>query len=411
MSHTVNEAISKEQFDVFISYNSLDQSQIIEVYKWLKKTGLKPWLDIFEARPGLAWQDAIQDGIENSKAVAVFVGQSNLGPWETPEMNAALREQVARKCPVIPVILPGIEEVPRLPLFLQGNTWVDFSAGLFDATARYRLYWGITGKKLDSIVEEPKDPSSITTPNKVFLANEITHGFEKLYENVIEPILTAIGHFATLQELRDKNESGLAQLIEEGINQAKIVLFVLSNDTPFIPLPLQKPLPADKTLIVLLEKGITLPAILLESEVIEYRNSQKAIQKLTTDLTIVLNAALEGNRLQEAEKLLRLGYPEAAVVSGGNHLGDFLRSHAISHLGYRYFQEKPIRYYSISDLFKLLFQKGKLQTHVGVEKIDWKKLIELRNIAAHGTAQKAIDFEKASWYVQTVRKLILFNTE
>ena len=46
-------------------------------------------------------------------------GNLGIGPWQQLELEAFLREFVNRQCPVIPVILPGAPQKPRLPDFLR----------------------------------------------------------------------------------------------------------------------------------------------------------------------------------------------------------------------------------------------------------------------------------------------------
>ena len=77
-----------------------------------------------------------------SGAAAVLIGPNGVGPWQSHEVEAFLREFVERGSPVIPVLLPGGLQ-PDLPLLLRGMTWVDLAA---DA-ALDRLVWGITGEK------------------------------------------------------------------------------------------------------------------------------------------------------------------------------------------------------------------------------------------------------------------------
>jgi hypothetical protein len=84
--------------------------------------------------------------IETTGASAVLVGKDGLGPWQDAEMRGCLSEFVDRKLPVIPVLLPGAPEVPRLPIFLKGFTWVDLRGGL-TADGMNRLQWGITGRR------------------------------------------------------------------------------------------------------------------------------------------------------------------------------------------------------------------------------------------------------------------------
>ena len=72
----------------------------------------------------------------------MFVGPHGIGPWHRHELEAFLREFTDRRCPVIPVLLPGASP-PDLPVFLRGMTWVD----LREDDTLDRLVWGITGRR------------------------------------------------------------------------------------------------------------------------------------------------------------------------------------------------------------------------------------------------------------------------
>lgn len=136
---------SSDWFDVFICYNSQDKSAVKRIEKELQARGLRAWLDERELRPGLPWQKALEEQISTIGAAAVFVGANGLGPWQDMEIEALLRQLVKRKCPVIPVILHEAAQEPPLPLFLQGNIWVDFRRPEPDPMDQ--LVFGITGKR------------------------------------------------------------------------------------------------------------------------------------------------------------------------------------------------------------------------------------------------------------------------
>jgi hypothetical protein len=72
----------------------------------------------------------------------VIVG-SRIGPWQDQELAGFLRQFVRRRCPVIPVLLPGAQRL-MLPAFLEGMTWVDLTAA--DPDPLEQLEWGITGR-------------------------------------------------------------------------------------------------------------------------------------------------------------------------------------------------------------------------------------------------------------------------
>ncbi len=133
-------------FDVFLSHNSMDKPAVIELGEALRERGVRVWLDQWELVPGRPWQKAIEEVIETVTSAAVLIGKDGIGPWEEPEMRACLDQCVARRMPVIPVLLPGASAQPKLPLFLRQVTWVDLRGGL-SRQGLDRLQWGITGIK------------------------------------------------------------------------------------------------------------------------------------------------------------------------------------------------------------------------------------------------------------------------
>jgi mannitol/fructose-specific phosphotransferase system IIA component (Ntr-type)/phosphotransferase system HPr-like phosphotransfer protein len=143
------------QNDVFLSHNSKDKAVVRELKRQLVARGLSVWLDEDELRPGVPWQQLLELGIQNSKSVVVVVGQDGLGPWENEEMQAALILAVGNGRPVIPVLMPGAQIKPKMPMFLGNRTWVDLGTDLND-DAVGRLVWGITGAKPEPPAVVPK---------------------------------------------------------------------------------------------------------------------------------------------------------------------------------------------------------------------------------------------------------------
>jgi formylglycine-generating enzyme required for sulfatase activity len=148
-----------EQFDVFLCHNSEDKPQVKQIAEQLKQYDLKPWLDIWELRPGCFWQKLLEKQIEQINSAAVFVGEKGFGPWQEQEIYAFLSEFVRRDCPVIPVLLPNAPIKPELPVFLRHFMWVDFR--MCDPDPMYQLRWGITGKKPQLTVSSPSPSPSL----------------------------------------------------------------------------------------------------------------------------------------------------------------------------------------------------------------------------------------------------------
>jgi CheY-like chemotaxis protein len=139
----VEEKRSRGEFDVFLCYNSSDLEDVELIARSLLRSGILPWLDHWQVRPGQRWRQILEEAIEALRSAAVFVGQHGVGPWQNLELDALLQEFAARNCPVIPVILSTASHVPPIPLFLRGAGWVDFRSDRSEALQM--LIWGITG--------------------------------------------------------------------------------------------------------------------------------------------------------------------------------------------------------------------------------------------------------------------------
>ncbi|HYG21333.1 MAG TPA: toll/interleukin-1 receptor domain-containing protein [Verrucomicrobiae bacterium] len=152
-----------EQFHAFLSHNSRNKPAVRDLKNGLCQAQLNVWLDEDELRPGVPWQELLEAGIRASHSVVVIVGADGLGPWEDEEMQGALILAVRDKRPVIPVLLPGCPDAPKLPLFLGNRTWVDLRNGVTE-DGLARLMWGITGKKPGRRKPEPP-PIPVPSPS------------------------------------------------------------------------------------------------------------------------------------------------------------------------------------------------------------------------------------------------------
>jgi hypothetical protein len=140
--------MTEQLFDVFLAHNSVDKPQVRTIATKLREQGIKPWLDEEQIPPGMSFQDEIQKAIPLIKAAAIIIGTQGLGKWQIMELRSLITKFVDRKIPVIPVLLPGVDNIPGDLLFLQELNWVKFEQ-IDDSTAFYRLEWGITQVKPD----------------------------------------------------------------------------------------------------------------------------------------------------------------------------------------------------------------------------------------------------------------------
>ena len=131
-------------YDVFLSYHWHDQVSVLALAEKLRAQQLNVFLDRLYLTPGQPWLQLLEQALASCGAVAVCVGQGEMGSWQQREKNLALDRQTQEKgFPVIPVLLPGAE--PPLG-FLNQNTWVDFRAGLSDELSLQLLAAAIRGE-------------------------------------------------------------------------------------------------------------------------------------------------------------------------------------------------------------------------------------------------------------------------
>ena len=155
---------TQREVDVFLCHNSPDKPAVKAIGEQLRSRGITPWLDEWELRPGLPWQDVLEEQIRYIKSAAVFVGPDGAGPWQEREQSAFLRQFVNRRRPVIPVILPGVGHRPEVPTFLEGMIWVDFRQ--LDPDPMECLIWGITGERPDDQRQQGDDIDPKPPPRK-----------------------------------------------------------------------------------------------------------------------------------------------------------------------------------------------------------------------------------------------------
>ena len=143
-----------QKFDVFLSHSSQNLEQVEQIAKRLEdEAGLRPFLDKWHLVPGESWQDAMEEALDASKTVAVFLGPDGLGPWENKKMNSALVERIKSKSlRIIPILLPGanLKENNAIPQFLRRLTWVDFHYGTDDSIGFARLVAAIKNVSMPS---------------------------------------------------------------------------------------------------------------------------------------------------------------------------------------------------------------------------------------------------------------------
>jgi hypothetical protein len=145
--------VELKDYHVFLCHNSNDKHEVRALATKLEQWGVLPWLDERAIRPGDLFAADMEKALESIPAIVVIVGPHGAGRWQEMEYYAALQRYVEdrgvrgeRTARVIPVLLPGVEEAPELPLFLRMFSYVD----LRDGFERRQLQ-----KLVDAILGEP----------------------------------------------------------------------------------------------------------------------------------------------------------------------------------------------------------------------------------------------------------------
>ena len=126
--------LSETVYDVFLAHNNQDKPAVLAVAAALKRRGLSPWIDVEQIPPGRWFQDVIQPAILEVRSTAIFLGPGSLGRWQVLELRAFVSQCVERHIPVIPVLLPGVDEIPQRFVFLRELNW-HASTGLLTRTS------------------------------------------------------------------------------------------------------------------------------------------------------------------------------------------------------------------------------------------------------------------------------------
>ncbi len=85
---------SSFRYDVFLSHNSADKTAVEILAEKLRQAGFAPFLDKWHLIPGTSWMEALEEALEQSASVAVFVGPSGVSPWHNEEMRSAIDRAV-----------------------------------------------------------------------------------------------------------------------------------------------------------------------------------------------------------------------------------------------------------------------------------------------------------------------------
>ncbi len=129
-------ATPKRPLKVFLCHARDDKSKARELYRYLKKRGIQPWLDAENLLPGQNWQTEIPQAIETSDAIIICLSKSSVDKegYVQKEIKFALDKALEMPEGRIFIIPARLDECD-VPRSLGNYQWVD----LFEENGHQRL--------------------------------------------------------------------------------------------------------------------------------------------------------------------------------------------------------------------------------------------------------------------------------
>lgn len=117
---------TKRPLKVFLCHASADKSKVRELYRYLRKRGIQPWLDVENLLAGQDWQVEIPKAIASSDAIIVCLSKNSVDKegYVQNEISFALDRALSMPEGRIFLIPARLEECD-LPFSLKRYHWVD----------------------------------------------------------------------------------------------------------------------------------------------------------------------------------------------------------------------------------------------------------------------------------------------
>ncbi len=112
------------QYDVFISHSSKDESWAREFATALEAEGIQPWFAMANVEPGDSILEKMEQALRNAKVVIALVSHDYVkSPSTAFELGAAVGDHKN----IIPILMRG-GEPPKLPRLLRDRQWLEESS-------------------------------------------------------------------------------------------------------------------------------------------------------------------------------------------------------------------------------------------------------------------------------------------
>jgi formylglycine-generating enzyme required for sulfatase activity len=154
-----------KKLQVFLCHASLDKPQVRELYKYLRRRGIAPWLDAENLLPGQDWQVEIPQALLASDAIIVCLSKNSVNKegYVQKEITFALDKAQEKLAGAIFIIPAKLEECD-VPARLNRYQWVD----LHQPGGYQRLMRGLKrrAEQLQRTYVDESQPVSTPAPDR-----------------------------------------------------------------------------------------------------------------------------------------------------------------------------------------------------------------------------------------------------
>jgi hypothetical protein len=117
--------------------------------------------------PGARFQSEIEKAISVVNAAIICIGKADLGQWQEIESQIFISLNISKGVRLIPVLLPGVEDIPANAPLLKQFHFVKFDETIDNEYALDLLEWGITQKKpvrLEAVISNKSEDFDLKPP-------------------------------------------------------------------------------------------------------------------------------------------------------------------------------------------------------------------------------------------------------
>lgn len=134
---------------VFISHSHDDNEIAENIYNHLRSHGIRVWIDLHNIPPGIAYESAIVEGIENSSCIVVLYSR-NVAK-KSDQILKEINQADKSKKRIIPFLLDDTPMMGGFIYHLDRYQWIDASADINNG--------------IETLTKELLTPQSLTTSN------------------------------------------------------------------------------------------------------------------------------------------------------------------------------------------------------------------------------------------------------